>query len=135
MAGLLLDLQNSIANALDMTCIDLANLKKSYFSPKGKSGWNPLKKSTIRVKERYYPQNSTSFNMATGKLRDSLVINWEQTGSGAKITVNFDDGKGDVVIKYLTQTLGRNFIDTDDFELEFIKDKFIQHLVEQYARS
>lgn len=114
-------LNNAISKALDNICIELTRQKKSYFSSSGKGGWNPLKEDTIAKKRKLYPSNATKFNTATGELRDSLKVYWKQVNSNTvRLFVECNHKYGDEVIKYLTETLGRDFMSFDDDALKLI---------------
>lgn len=137
MDGLHPYLEGLIDKAMQQLCVELLKIKKSYFTPKGKPNWKPLKESTLRRKRSQYPGNASSFNTATGQLRDSLKVTWERivtdNGITIRITVRAEDDEA--IIKYLTKTLGRDFLTWDKPEKEFIVDRFVKLITANATRS
>lgn len=133
MAGFPQVLEDAIGKTMQQLCDELLHLKQSYFTPKGKDGWSPLKASTIKVKKSRNPSTTYNFNMGTGKLRDSITVFWTRTGSGIKITVQAQDDNA--LIHYLTKTLGRDFLTIDKKEKTFIIDTFKRLLIKNVTRS
>ena len=114
MDGLPQFLANSIDSAMDELCEELLKIKRSYFSPRGKPSWKPLKQATLKKKDKLYPSNSNNFNTATGKLRDSLDVTWQWIDSTTiRLTIEVHE---DEFVEYLTKTLGRDFLTIDNVE-------------------
>lgn len=126
MGGILLDFGAIIDKSLNELCEELLSLKRSYFTAKGKSGWNPLKASTLRTKKYKTPFDVNAFNKVTGKLQDSIEVTWEYTDTGVEIIVESSDSVQ--LLKYLTETLGRDFITIDDNEKSFIINRFTRFI-------
>lgn len=132
----LTDFLNSCINkTLEELCEELLELKKSYFSPKGKPGarWKPLTQNTLRVKKSRNPATYNSFNTGTGKLRNSLDVVFERTSTGARITALANDDA--VLVNYLTKSLGRDFLDFGDLEKEYIMTRFMKILQQNVAKG
>jgi hypothetical protein len=131
MAGMGIPLiDEAIENAIPILTEELIALKRSYFTPQGKDGWAPLAPRTLKNKQRDWPGNASSFNKASGALEESLKVTIVQTESGISINVNFEHQDGDEVIEYLTQELGRDFLNFDDKEKEWLQSRFGGLLVE-----
>jgi hypothetical protein len=94
------------------------NLKDSYFSSNGKSGWNKLKKSTIKRK------GSDIIHIDSGALHDSLFIRYEKIENGYRIIFGAD--YDDKILKSLRFKYGRDFITFDKNEKEFIKKRLLE---------
>lgn len=120
-----LDLNNNkkIVSVLDEICLLIKKRKKLYFSAIKRTGWQPLKPDTIKRKLKKYPNNAYKFNTASGTLRDSLNVFWKiKNKNTIEIFIEFQHENGDEVIKYLTETLGRDFITITDEEIKSIKN-------------
>ena len=123
----------AVNKALTTLCEELQELKQSYFSEEGKEGWTPLKPKTIKNKRvSSYSQNAYKFNTFSGDLRDSITINYKMNVSNSQIKstviVNAQHDKGDSIIEYLIDTLGRDFLRFDNKEKQFIKTRFYELL-------
>lgn len=124
-----------INRSLDELCDELLELKRSYFSPKGKPGtkWKPLTQDTLRIKKSRNPSTYNSFNTGTGQLRDSLDVTFERTSTGARITAHANDDA--VLVNYLTKSLGRDFLDFGELEKEYIMTRFLKILQKNVSTS
>lgn len=122
-------MESLINKTLEDLCKELVLLKREYFSPQGKpnSGWKPLTQDTLRIKKKKSPATYNSFNLQTGKLRDSIEVSFERTATGARLTCRSTDDN--TLVRYLTKTLGRDFIEFGDLERNFIINKFKELLI------
>lgn len=122
-------LDSIINKTLEELCEELLLLKKTYFTPQGKpeSHWKPLTKDTLRIKKKKNSATYNSFNLQTGKLRDSIEVSFERTSNGARLTCRAKDDPA--LVEYLTKTLGRDFIEFGGLERTFIVDKFKELLI------
>lgn len=118
-----------IKNIMDQLCSELLQEKETYFSSAGRpdENWKPLTRGTIRTKKwrektgHNLGGTATSFNLATGKLRDSIQVTWEFIPNGIRIKSWSTD---DVwLINYLTKTLGRDFLEFNEQDLEKVKER------------
>ena len=126
MVGFSQSFKSLISLTMGQLCDEFLVLKKGYFSPRGKPGWNPLKESTLRKKKTTSPAYINHFNVETGQLRDSIEVTWEWTKTGIRITVQVKDDAA--LVNYLTKTLGRDFLTIDASEKAFIVNRFIKLL-------
>lgn len=128
MDGFSQTLNQTMQRIVEQLCDDILAMKKEYFTPQGKQGWQPLAPSTIRTKKYRYPDVYNHFNVATGKLKNNLHVFYELTDTGIKITFEAKDDA--LLLKRLTETLGRDFVTFDDKEKEFIKKRFKELVIE-----
>ncbi len=127
--------KEQIANALTMAfnqaCDELVEMKQTYFTVQGKSGWKPLTKNTIRIKKSKFPGNEYKFNVQTGKLRDSIAVDYVYMGNGVvRIEAFVDDADRANLTNYLTKTLGRDYLDIDAKEQLFLISRLRQLFIE-----
>lgn len=126
-----MDYNRIIQNTMDQLCNELLNEKQSYFSKKGRpdQSWRPLKETTISKKKylensgRNLPGTATSFNIGTGKLKNSLQVTWEVIPGGVRIK-SFADYDQDI-LNYLTNNLGRDFLEFTNKNVQDIAERFI----------
>ena len=104
-------------------CEEVLDMKKTYFSTAGKSGWKPLTKGTLKTKKAKFPENATKFNVQTGRLRDSILVTWSLIPGGIRFYARLQDDPRNLE-EYLCKTLGRDFLDIDEKEQELINTRF-----------
>jgi hypothetical protein len=123
-------------DALDIILPILTNeileKKQSYFSEKGKQGWAPLKADTIKRKSKKYPAHVSDFNTASGALRDSIKIEYNFDKPNAlTFTINATHGAGDKAIKGLIYDYGRDFLNFDETESQWIIQRLKELLINE----
>ena len=127
-------ISQAIRESLDQLCDELIAIKKDYFTVRGKSGWSPLKESTIRVKKSKYPGNAERFNVQTGLLRDSIAVEYGFMGKGiVRIHAFVDNAEREWLTEYLTETLGRDYLDIDQNEQDFLNERLKRLLRQNLA--
>jgi hypothetical protein len=116
-----MDIDGAIDRALVQLAIEIEEVKRSYFSEQGKPGanWQPLKPNTIKYKKA----NKNKFNTETGLLRDSIKIDVRRYGDSIYINCEMEHREGDEAIDQLIYEYGRDFLNFDDKDQEWITSR------------
>jgi len=118
--------------ALPIVCQELEDMKKSYFSPQGKEGWQPLKENTVKRKNRRSPNHANSFNLEYGYLRNSINIDYQLSQNEIEIIVTANHREGDGAINRLIYDYGRDFFNFDEKEIAFIVRRLRELIAESF---
>lgn len=122
-------LKEIIEKVLPTLSDEILEMKRNYFSETGKLGWNPLKPDTIKRKtKKGYP--ATSFNLATGALKNSLTVDARINEEGIEFTITASHERGDIALKQLIDKYGRDFLRFDDQESAWIVKRLSQLIAE-----
>lgn len=134
---------DSSINAIMPTIIaELIEMKRSYFTEKGKPTWKPLAERTIAKKSSNKPknklgwvvpsENAKKFNIEFGFLRNSIKVDYTLHGDELSLIVEAHHREGDQAIEQLIDGYGRDFLRFDTNEIEFIKKRLGELLADSF---
>jgi hypothetical protein len=135
-------LDSSINAIMPIIVAELIELKRSYFTEKGKPEWKPLAESTIAKKSSNRPKNklgwivpqdnAKKFNVEFGFLRNSIKVYYQLHGDELTLIVEAQHREGDQAIEQLIDGYGRDFLRFDQNEIEFIKKRLGELLASRF---